>query len=178
MDFDAEGETEAAKGDGEARVVSTTEGAETTVTAGVVQMEFASAGGESALTKAVAAGGAVVVSKPLRWRGARCAETRVLRSDTVEIRMRPGGREIEEVDTHARGTLEFLPNRPATTGALLEGERMWIGYGERNQHQFVPRGGREDPHGTHRGRARSGAPAMLTRSKGMQAEFDPEDGRR
>lgn len=174
--FGEDGEAEEANGQGNARLVSTSATSVNTVTAGVVRMEFGREDGAAALSKALAAGGGVLESKPLAAAGRPLRETRVLRSDTFEMRMRPGGREVEAVDTHARGTLEFLPNRPADRRRTLEGERIWMTYGERNQlrtFRSVSVATRTEPAEEERKRRR--APA-LTRSKNLLAEFDPKTG--
>ena len=174
--FADDGEVEQANGQGNARVVSTSATAANTVTAGVVRMEFARVNGEAALSKAVAAGGGVLESRPLAAQGRPLRETRVLRSEAFEVRMRPGGREVDAVDTHAHGTLEILPNRPADRRRTLEGERMWMTYGERNQlrtFRSVSVTTRTEP--AEEERKRRPAPA-LTSSKNLLAEFDPKTG--
>jgi lipopolysaccharide export system protein LptA len=46
--------------------------------------------------------------------------------------MRPGGREIQTVSAHPSGTLEFLPNQPASHRRTLKGDDMLIAYGPQN----------------------------------------------
>ena len=58
-----------------------------------------------------------------------------MRSDNLEMRMRPGGKDIESVVTHSPGTLEFLPNGPASHHRTLEGSLMSILYGPQNRVQ-------------------------------------------
>ena len=48
------------------------------------------------------------------------------------MKMRPGGREIEAVETQAKGQLEFLPNHPGSRRRQMDGERLFITYGQRN----------------------------------------------
>src|SRR5579871_6534702 len=101
------------------------------------------------------------------------ADTRVLRSESLEMKMRPGGREIESIETAGPGTVDFLPNRPGQPKRFLKGDRIWIAYGADNRIQSfrsvnaVTR--TEKP-------AQPGQPApppVLTRSKDILAAFDP-----
>ena len=63
--------------------------------------------------------------------GHQLGETHILRSENLEMKMRPGGQEIENVVTHAPGTLEFLPNQPAQHHRILNGNDMLIATGRR-----------------------------------------------
>jgi len=159
-----------------ARVVSTSNGAATTVTAGRVDLDFNEVDGESTLARALALGNGVVESKPLPEAGRPLPETRVLRSQTIEVKMRAGGREIDTVETQAPGDLEFLPNQPVQRHRTLKGERLWMTYGPRNQLQSfrsVSVETRTDP--TDEERKRNRAPA-ITRSHDIQAGFSPQTG--
>ena len=108
----------------------------------------------------------MVESKPLPGRGRQLPETRVLRSEIVEMKMRPGGREIETVETHAPGTLEFLPNRPVQRHRTLDGERHLDCLRRREPHRIASARRTSDPHRTRRRRSASAtARGVLTRSK-------------
>jgi lipopolysaccharide export system protein LptA len=88
--------------------------------------------------------------------------------------MRPGGEEIDNVETAGPGTLDFLPNRPGRPKRFLKGDRMWIAYGAENHIQSFrsvnvstrtekpPKQGEPVP------------PPALTQSKEMTATFDPK----
>ena len=39
-------------------------------------------------------------------------ETKIMRSEVIQVNMKPGGQEIQTVETHTPGSLEFLPNSP------------------------------------------------------------------
>jgi len=69
----------------------------------------------------------VVRSEPTR------APVRLMKSDVVEMSMRAGGEEIENVETHSPGEIEFLPRGPADRYRKLNGEKFWIRYTTRNQ---------------------------------------------
>ncbi|MFB3826099.1 MAG: LptA/OstA family protein [Bryobacteraceae bacterium] len=154
-----------------ARVVSAAADAQTMLTADRVTMDFTVQAGESTLTTALAQGNSVVDSKP-----AGGAERRVLRSEVVALKMRPGGSEMEQVETHSAGTLEFLPSRDAQRYRKLEAERMWIRYGAANRMETfhaVDARTRTEPPAEERKRRRA---AALTRSQNFSAVFDPKTG--
>jgi lipopolysaccharide export system protein LptA len=46
--------------------------------------------------------------------------------------MRPGGQELESVDTGGPGALEFLPNRPEQSHRWMNGDHIWMTYGAKN----------------------------------------------
>ena len=103
-------------------------------------------------------------------------ETRVLRSQQIEVNMRPGGREIETVETHTPGTLEFRPNTPAQRHRTLEGERLSIAYGPENRMESFRSTNvttRTEPTAEERKRNRATA---VTRSRNLLAHFDSKTG--
>src|SRR5271166_1293504 len=46
--------------------------------------------------------------------------------------MRPGGPEVESVETSGPGALEFIPNQPEQSHRWMNGDRIWIAYGPKN----------------------------------------------
>jgi lipopolysaccharide export system protein LptA len=159
-------------GQGNAHLVATSEGSETTITAPSVELSFTPVNGESELARVVTTGDSVVTSKPLPVPGKQPSETHVLRSNNIEIRMRPGGREIETLITHTPGKLEFLPNLPAQHHRTLDGRDLAISYGPQNRiESFRAKDVKTvtDPNEEERQRkvAQSG-----TASKEMVARFD------
>jgi lipopolysaccharide export system protein LptA len=56
----------------------------------------------------------------------------VLKSDTIHTKMRPGGQEIEAVETDGPGAIEFLPNRPEQPHRWMNGDHIWMTYGPKN----------------------------------------------
>ena len=124
MDFDDDGLAQKINGNHNASLVSTTDTSQTTITGDRVDLNFQPDGNEAVLTQVAAAGNAVVTSKPLAVPGRQMSETHVLRSETLELKMRPGGREMESVVTKAPGTLEFLPNLPVQHHRTLDGQRL------------------------------------------------------
>ncbi|MDX2181437.1 MAG: LptA/OstA family protein, partial [Bryobacteraceae bacterium] len=136
-----------------------------------LDLSFADIEGEAVLKQAVANGRAQVKSIP---GGQPAPDTRVLKADAIELKMRGGGGEIETVDTHSPGTIEFLPNRPGPRYRKLDGERMNIRYGNENRIEYfraVKAATRTDPDPNLKG----GAP-QLTWSDDLEAYFDAKSG--
>jgi lipopolysaccharide export system protein LptA len=117
----------------EASLVSTTATTRTTVTADRLDLKFAAMDKESVLTDASATGKSVVTAEPVLRPAVPAPETRVLKSDIIRMFMRPGGEEIERVETGGPGTLDFLPNRPEQPKRNLKGDMIWIYYGPENR---------------------------------------------
>jgi lipopolysaccharide export system protein LptA len=177
MDFDEDGLVQKINGNKNASLVSTTDASETTVTADRVDLDLQPDGRESVLTQVAATGNAVVTSKPLAAPGRQLSETHVLRSETLEMKMRPGGREMESVVTKAPGTLEFLPNLPAQHHRLLDGKDFVIAYGPQNRVDSFRAANvktRTEPTAEERRRNR---PFSTTTSRELEARFDPKTSR-
>jgi len=178
VNFDEDGQVRHITGDSNARLVSTSAGSETTVTASRVELDFtAGANNESLLTQVTANGQSQVVSKPLPAAGSQPGETHILRSESLEMKMRPGGREMESVVTHAPGTLEFVPNLPVQHHRTLEGNDLVIAYGAENHiESFHAKAAktRTDPTEEERKRNRGVA---VTSSRDLAARFEPRSSR-
>ena len=80
-------------------------------------------------------GHGMVESKPVTKPGADPADTRILKSDVILTKMREGGQEIESMLTQSPGALEFIPNSPDKPHRWMNGERIAIAYGPKNQIQ-------------------------------------------
>lgn len=174
VDYGANGQIEKINGEANARLVSESEGARMTATGDRVYLEFADNNGESVLSKAVVTGNGYLESKPLPVPGQDLAETRILRSQIITVVMRPGGREIGNLETGAAGTLEFLPNRPVQHHRKFYGDRMWIYYGPNNRIQSfrsIECRTETDPTPAERARKR---PPIVTASRNASANFDPK----
>jgi len=161
-------------GERNTKLISTANATRTTVTAERLDLGFDIAAKESTLTTAVATGKGVAEAEPVPAPGVQPAETRVLHSDTIRMKMRPGGKEIATVETDGAGTLDFLPNRPDQPKRWMKGDRIWITYGEDNRIQSfrsVNVSTRTDKP------APRGQPPLspaLTSSKDILATFDPK----
>src|SRR5437879_12019788 len=100
-----------------------------------VELDFETVHEDGALKKAVGNGNAASESKPVAAADGRLPETRIVHSQTIEVRMRPGGREIELVQTLAPGRLDLIPNQPVQRQRRLDAEQMTMVYGPGNQLQ-------------------------------------------
>jgi lipopolysaccharide export system protein LptA len=180
MNFDDEGQIKNIVGEHNARLVSVAETAETTITADRVDLDFNTAEKDSALDTALASGHSMVESKPIPKTGVQPAETRVLRSEIVRTKMRPGGQEVEHIETDAPGSLEFVPNRPDQPHRWMNGDRMWIAYGPKNQIEsfkstnVATRTEKPKPANAPAKSKDAPPPPALTWSKDLKADFDPK----
>ena len=163
------------KGQHNGKLVSTAETMRTTVTGEIIDLQFDPAARESTLTHAIAMQKAVAEAQPLpqpsSQPGELLADTRVLRSEVIHLNMRPGGKEIDTVETDGAGTVDFLPNRPQQPKRFMQGDRIWIAYGPENRIQSfraINVSTRTDKPGT------PVPPPMLTQSKELLATFDPK----
>ena len=177
MSFDEDGQAEKIIGRGNANLVASSEGSETTITAPGVELEFLPGDGESELSKVVTTGDSVVTSKPLPVAGRELPETHELRSNHIEIQMRPGGREIATLTTNAPGRIEFLPNLPAQHHRTLNGDDLMIKYGAQNRiESFRAKNAKTLTEPTMEERGRNVAQSV-TASKEMLARFEPGSSR-
>ena len=173
MFFTAKGEVTKVEGIGQARVVSTSAAAITTMTSDRIDLEFDSDKPESELKKALGTGKTRVESQPIARPGVAPADTRILTSEIVELNMRAGGKEIDKVVTHSPGTVEFVPNRPGQKKRQMDAERLTFTYGADNALQSV----RAVYVKTKTDSEQKGKPVVtLTTSRDLQADFDPKTG--
>jgi LPS export ABC transporter protein LptC/lipopolysaccharide transport protein LptA len=174
MVMDEKGQVTRIDGTPNAHLVSTSDTGKTNVTSDRAVMDFTPGDHESTLTTAAAMGHAVVESTPIAKPGAAVPDTRVLKSDTIYLHMRAGGREIDNVETAAAGTLDFIPNAPGKPRRLLTGDRMWIAYGPNNaidNFRSIAVQTRTDNPPRKPGEKRA---PTLTWSKDLLAHFDPK----
>jgi len=160
--------------EGNAAMTSTSDTSETQVNANHVEMYFNPHDKESQLDHVVCNGNAVVASNPLAAPGKIPSDSHVLRAENIDLKMRPGGREIQTVSAHPSGTLEFLANQPASHHRTLKGDDMLIAYGPQNHidsfHATNPTT-TTDPNVEERKHNR---PVSTTSSKDLMARFEPQ----
>ena len=96
------------------------EGAVTDTRSTTADLNFTSANGESVLQHVLANGDAVAESHPARDTAGKMSESRILKSATIEVKMRTDGKQIDQITTPAAGTLEFVPNAPDPAPAFIE----------------------------------------------------------
>ncbi|HSW49318.1 MAG TPA: LptA/OstA family protein [Bryobacteraceae bacterium] len=173
IEFGPKGVIEKISGEGNARAVSVEKSARTTVNSKRFELEFDAGSGESQLRRALATGQAVIESAPVPAAGAAPPETRVLRSEAVELIMQAGGREMQSVRTQAAGVIEFLPNHPNQSRRRLEGNPIWIAYGSDNRIRSLDAAGASTRTEPARLAGNSAPPAMLTWSKMLRVDFSP-----
>ncbi len=179
VDFDDNGDVQKIAGAPKANLISTAETTETTITGDRVDMAFQTIANESILTDAIVNGNGVLVSKPLPPSApskgrAQLPETRILRSQVIRMHMRPGGKELDSMETDSAGMLEFLPNSPAQHHRLLNGDKFWIRYGQQNRlESFRTVNAKTQTDPTPEERRRNRAP-VFTRSRNLLAQFDPK----
>jgi lipopolysaccharide export system protein LptA len=156
-----------------ARLESRSATAQTSVSAHRLDLSFEDENGDAALRRALASGQSVARSVPLGAPG-QAPETRVLKAEIIEMKLRAGGEEIEQIDTHAPGALELLPNRSGQRQRVLEAERLSMQYAAGNQLKYfraVQAATTTEPDPSVPGSAR-----QKTWSEDLQADFDPENG--
>ncbi len=161
---------------GNARLVSHADGSVTTMTGTRVDLVLT---GRSILSSATAMGSGYLESKPAPDPKGQTADTKILRADILDLQMKPGGKELEQVKTETVGTLEFLPNQPARHRRILKADRMVINYGEKNEIQsfhtgfiFTPASTETYPSEEDRAKKKQGLATAFTTSRIVDATFD------
>ncbi len=166
------GEVNRINGDGNTTLSSVDATTRTTVTSDHIELDFDASSGESQLRTAVATGRAVVDARSLPTAPQR--ETRVLRSEVVELRMRPGGREIDSVLTRAPGVAEFLPSTPPQRRRRMEADRISVLYGADSHIRSLQASKVATRTESPKPANRPAPPVMLTWSRDFTADFDPK----
>jgi lipopolysaccharide export system protein LptA len=177
VDYNADGVVEKVTGQNDAQLKSTSSNSETDVSGYRVELHFTPQDSDSVLTTVSAAGHALISSKPLPVPGRQLSETHTLRSETVDMKMREGGRDIQTVTTGAAGTLEFFPNLPAQHHRTLDGNNFLISYAPQNRiesFRATDAKTRTDPSEEEQRRKR---PPSFTASRVFLASFDPATSR-
>ena len=161
------------EGTDHAKLISTSASGRTTATGNRLDLAFDVASGESSLTSAVTTGDSVAESVPAASPGSS-AETRILRSETIRMKMQPGGKDIASAETDGAATLDFLPTRPDQPKRVLKGDKVWITYGAENKIESFRSTNvttRTEKPPTPKQPA---PPPAITSSKDILATFDPK----
>jgi lipopolysaccharide export system protein LptA len=135
--FDEDGNLVQIVGTDHAHVQSHQPASDTTLTGAKADLHFALAQKpaaeegtmESQLHLVMADGHAVAESQPLARPGVQIAETRILRSEHIELEMKPGGKDIQEIRTSSQSQLEFKPNRPEQSHRIVDASHLRVLYG-------------------------------------------------
>jgi lipopolysaccharide export system protein LptA len=123
---------------GNADVVSTQPSSRTTITGNRADLRFTVTSkqngpvqqDESDLHLVLADGHAVATSEPLPQPGVLLGETHILRSEHIQLEMKPGGKDVQDIWTPTQAQLEFKPNRAEQSHRVLDAARLRINYGE------------------------------------------------
>lgn len=123
---------------GNAKVTSTEPASRTTITGNRADLRFdvtpkqtgTVQQNESDLHLVLADGHATARSEPLPQPGVLIGETRILRSEHIQLEMKPGGKDVKEIWTPSQAQLEFQPNRDEQSHRVLDAARLRILYGD------------------------------------------------
>jgi len=176
VSYNDDGQMDKLAGTGNARLVSHGDGSDTTMSGDRVDLNFVpNDDGESILTSATASGHGNIVSKPWDDPKGLTPDTKILTADVLDLQMRPGGKELERVNTHAPGALEFVPNQAARHRRILKAERMTINYGVKNEIQSfhaVNCSTETWPSAAEKAKKKTDQEVAYTTSKSIDASFD------
>jgi lipopolysaccharide export system protein LptA len=175
VQYNEDGLMEKLNGAGNAKLVSHGKGSDTTMSGNTVDLYFDTSNDESDLSTAVAKGNGVIESKPTPDPKGATGDTKILKSDWLDLHMRPGGKDLDRVNTHAPGTLEFLPNQIARHPRVLKASQMDIAYGAKNEIQSfhaLNASTETQPSEEERKRKKPVTTVAYTNSKVIDATFD------
>ena len=121
---------------GNAHVVSSEASGTTSLTGDKATLRFAVAaavgksGEDSTLHEVLADGHAVADSEPIAKPGVDLADSRFLRSEHIELEMRPDGKNVQEIRTPGKAQLEFKPNAASAPHRFVDASRLRVLYGD------------------------------------------------
>src|SRR5579862_5418139 len=174
VEFNDNNQIQKMTGVDQARVISNGDTSQTTITADRVVMDFETTDSDSILQTAVAQGHGTMESKPVIKPGVDPTDTRILKSDTIHTKMRPGGQEIEAVETEGPGAIEFIPNKAEQPHRWMNGDHIWMTYGPKNTIQSFRSIAATTRTEKPKAKDAKEAPApALTWSKNLVATFQP-----
>ncbi|MDQ2712461.1 MAG: LPS export ABC transporter periplasmic protein LptC [Acidobacteriota bacterium] len=135
--FDEDGVLVQVLGDHNAKVESKQPGARTLLTGDKADLRFATQTKQqgndvitdSQLHLVMADGHSVAESTPLSQPGVKLGDTRILRSEHIELEMKPGGKDLQEIRTSSAAQLEFKPNRPDQPHRVVDASHLRVIYG-------------------------------------------------
>jgi lipopolysaccharide export system protein LptA len=136
--FDENGELVNIVGQNHAKVMSRQPSALTTLTGDRADLRFSidqKSDGNGGVTDAsnlhlvMADGHALAESVPVAQAGVLTPDTRILRSEHIELEMKPGGQDVQEIRTSSQAQLEFKPNRPDQPHRVVDASHLRVVYG-------------------------------------------------
>jgi lipopolysaccharide export system protein LptA len=132
VSYDDDGNIKTITGAGHAKMHEESKGAVTDTSSDKADLDFVPGDTDSVLQHVLASGSAVAESVPAPDKAGKRAESRILKSSSIEIFMRADGKEIDQMKTLSAGTLEFLANAPDQHHRFLTGDAMLIHYADKN----------------------------------------------
>ncbi len=179
MKLTPKGEVESISGEPDAHLLAVTEAARTNVSCFRVELAFDTSSAGSPLKQAVTSGNTVLEAVPLPRPGVQLPETRVLHTDRAIMKMRPGGKELDTVESATPSHLEFLPSRAGQRHRSLEASSLFVAYAGDNVIQWfraenaATRTEPEPPPAPKPGeKPKKPGDPVLTRSRYLKADFD------
>ena len=164
-------------GERNARLISTSDTARTTITSDRIELRLKPLESESELEEAMALGHSRIEMRAGEKTPPERAETRILTSEAIVLKMRPGGQDISLLETHAPGKIEFIPAAATRPRREMAAERLTFHYAPDNRLERL---------NAYRVTTRTEpplvkpqdapAPATTTASKEFVAHFDPDTG--
>ncbi|HXJ38306.1 MAG TPA: LPS export ABC transporter periplasmic protein LptC, partial [Bryobacteraceae bacterium] len=132
VQYNEDHDIEKLNGSGGAKLIAHGNGATTSMTGQTVDLFFNTETGDSELATAIAKGGARIESKPNPDPKGQTGDTKIVLSELLNLHMKPGGRDLDRVDTPIRATLEFLPATSDRHRRILRSSDMDIRYGDKS----------------------------------------------
>jgi len=174
LEFNDNNQIQKITGTDQARLVNTADATVTTLTGDKVVMDFDTSGNDSLLQNALVSGHGIMESKPVIKPGVDPSDTRILKSDVIRAKMRPGGQDLEAVETDSPAAIEFIPIKPEQPHRWMNGERIAMTYGPKNQIQSFRSNAVTTRTEKPKAKDAQEAPAPeLTWSNSIQATFQP-----
>ena len=174
--YNDDGEMEKLEATGNAKLISHAVASNTTVTGNRVDLFFTmNSKGESELSSAAVNGNGRVESIPIDDPKGKTADTKIIAAEVMDLHMKPGGKELDRVQTHAPGALEFLPHQATRHRRVVKGFRMTINYAAKNEVQAFHSANSETetyPTEEEKKRKKPVTTVSYTSSKGLDAAFD------
>jgi lipopolysaccharide export system protein LptA len=170
-----DGAADKINGTGNAKLISHGKGSDTTMTGNSVDLFFNTETGDSELSSAIAHGNGSIESQPTPDPKGATPDTKILKADTLDLHMKPGGKELSRVHTQSPGTLEFVPNQIVRHRRILKANEMDVLYGDKNEIQSfhaVAASTETYPSEEERRRKKTGLDIGYTSSKVIDATFD------
>ncbi|MCS6951676.1 MAG: hypothetical protein NZM33_02340 [Bryobacteraceae bacterium] len=167
------GRIERVEAERRARLLSRDGRSQTAVAADRLELTFRAVGAYEELDSVVARGRAIVeLHAPAR--GEPAPDKRMLESESIRLAMRPGGREIERIETEAPGKLTLWPASPAERRRTLTGHRIRMLYGRDNHLQALEAEAASTHSEPPQLAGRTPTPSSArTWSRRLRADFDP-----